>query len=47
MDDLIMDSNSVTMFKQICALQRQYSSSSSEEQISTAVEQVSLNDCFM
>lgn len=46
MDDLILDSNSITVFKQICALQRQYSSSS-EEQISSAVEQISLNDCFV
>lgn len=47
MDDLIMDSNSITIFKRICALQRQYSIPSSEEQISTGVEQISLNDCFV
>lgn len=47
MDDLILDSNSITVLKRICALQRQYNSSSSEEQISAAVEQISLNDSFM
>lgn len=47
MDDLISDNNSMTIFKRICALQRQYSPSSSKEQISTAVEQINLNDCFM
>lgn len=47
MDDLILDSNSVMVFKRICALQRQYSLSSSEEQISSAVEQITLNDNFM
>jgi len=47
MDDLILDSNSITVFKRICALQRQYSSSSSEDQISSAVEQISLNESFM
>lgn len=47
MDDLILDSNSITVFKRICALQRQYSSSSSEEQISSAIDQISLNDSFM
>lgn len=47
MDDLILDSNSLMVFKRICALQRQYNSSSSEVQISTAVEQLTLNDNFM
>lgn len=47
MDDLILDSNSLSIFKRICALQRQYSSSSSEEQPGTAVEQTTSNDCFM
>ncbi|XP_025410407.1 unconventional myosin-Ia isoform X2 [Sipha flava] len=47
MDDLILDSNTMMVFKRICALQRQYSSSSSEERISTAVEQITLNDTFM
>lgn len=47
MDDLILDSNSLSVFKRICALQRQYSLSSSEEQISSAVEQITLNDSFM
>lgn len=47
MDDLILDSNSISVFKRICALQRQYSSSSSEDQISSGVEQISLNDSFM
>lgn len=47
MDDLILDSNSITVFKRICALQRQYNSSSSEEQISSAIDQISLNDSFM
>lgn len=48
MDDLILDSNSITIFKRICALQRQYNIPSSEkEQICTGVEQISLNDCFV
>jgi len=48
MDDLILDSNSITVFKRICALQRQYSSSSSsEEQMNTGMEHITLNDCFM
>lgn len=47
MDDLLLDSNSISVLKRICILQRQYSSSSEEEHISTAVEQITLNDCFM
>lgn len=47
MDDLLLDSNSTSVFKRICVLQRQYSSSSPEEHINTAVEQITLNDCFM
>lgn len=43
-----MDSNSISVLKRICALQRQYSSSSSsEEQINAGVEQITLNDCFV
>jgi len=47
MDDLILDSNSITIFKRICALQRQCNSSSLEEQISAAVDQISFSDCFV
>lgn len=47
MDDLILDSNSITVLKRICALQRQYSSPSSEDQMSNSMEQITLNDSFM
>lgn len=47
MDDLVLDNNIISVFKRIHVLQRQYNSLSSEEHISTAVEQITLNDCFM